>query len=99
MATKEINIELDGKKLWPLLEYAPGELVGVALLTNEELASGDGQPSMVFRAEIADGTDAPLTVLVDVKLATLIMILSAARGRLEHLASIRQMVTSIGGRS
>lgn len=93
----EIDIELDGKKLWPALQYVPGELVGVALLTNEQLTNGDGVPSLALRIVVreSEADPEPLTILCEVKVATLLMVLASVRGRLEHLEAIRQMVASV----
>ncbi len=94
----EINIELDGKKTWPGLEYTPGELTGIALQTNEALANGDGVPSLTLRVEVPVDGEEPVTILTEVKVATIIMVLAAVKGRLQHLEDIRAMVTSLGGK-
>jgi hypothetical protein len=93
----EIDLELDGKKLWPGLEYCDGTLTGASLQTHEEV-DGDGQPSLTLRISVpipGEEDSPPLVVLCDVKLAHLLMVMAAVKGRLQHLLEIRQLASSL----
>jgi len=95
-----IEIELDGEGCWPGLEFVRGELTGIALLPDADTVSGNKVPSLTLRVEVTSqqASTNPLlikpelkqeTVLVQVKVQTMIQVLELVRQQLVLLQQER----------